>query len=289
MTARLKGRATVMPDRLFVPDPVASIHLQIANFRVAEIGAGLCASDAQSITRAVLAEQGGMDLTPQRYPGMFDELSVYVRGAERADPQRLLSKSLLEWETVEHAERRGIADGLADADAFLDLLRYVHRSVKGGATAFRNGPVFIRPDADGNVIEFPPWQLCEPLLRALAAFTARHIERYPALCAMVGYAGVIHAHPFRDGNGRTARILFNLILRHGCQSRHFLPLSRLTTLSEGGFLIKLRRALYGGEWEPLAAFFVDALRLSHEIQGRNSGRNTSQTDWEFQNARSQFS
>ena len=57
MTARLKGRATVMPDRLFVPDPVASIHLQIANFRVAEIGAGLCASDAQSITRAVLAEQ----------------------------------------------------------------------------------------------------------------------------------------------------------------------------------------------------------------------------------------
>ena len=135
MTARLKGRATVMPDRLFVPDPVASIHLQIANFRVAEIGAGLCASDAQSITRAVLAEQGGMDLTPQRYPGMFDELSVYVRGAERADPQRLLSKSLLEWETVEHAERRGIADGLADADAFLDLLRSVHRSVKGGATA----------------------------------------------------------------------------------------------------------------------------------------------------------
>ncbi len=61
------------------------------------------------------------------------------------------------------------------------------------------------------------------------------------------------------------------------------------SFNDHDFLIKLRRALYGGEWEPLAAFFVDALRLSHEIQGRNSGRNTSQTDWEFQNARSQFS
>jgi hypothetical protein len=49
-------------------------------------------------------------------------------------------------------------------------------------------------------------------------------------------------------------------------SRHFLPIHSFNALTRGGLVIKVRRAIYGGDWGPLLAFFADATRLSHRFQ-----------------------
>jgi fido (protein-threonine AMPylation protein) len=83
---------------------------------------------------------------------------------------------------------------------------------------------------------------------------------------MTAYAAIIHAHPFADGNGRTARTVYNLLLAKETGSRHFVPIQLICSRTQASFLIKLRRALYGGNWAGLQAFFADATRLSHRLQ-----------------------
>lgn len=50
-------------------------------------------------------------------------------------------------------------------------------------------------------------------------------------------------------------------------ARHFLPLHALDALTRGALVIKMQRARNGGFWDPLLAFFADAFRLSHRLQG----------------------
>jgi hypothetical protein len=254
-----------VPTDLKLPDFEGSLRLQIADHRLIEAGRGGCASNLDSIRRAVSAEYEREALT-SRYPGLLDELGIHVRPKAADDTGRLVERALLEFEALTSIEHGLTRDSLDAPDLFLELLRRIHHAVKGGESGFRTKSVIIRPDSSGSVTIFPPWQLCAPLLLALASFVAQNFSRAPGLCATVAFAGVIHAHPFRDGNGRTARVLFNLLMRRASGTEHFVPLSKFTALSRGGFVIKLRRALYGGEWQPLVAFYADALALSHELQ-----------------------
>ena len=212
------------------------------------------------------AEQGLEHLIRTEHPNMLDELSPFAPAGADVSTEDLLAKTLVEFDAVRKIERRGISTSLSNPDRFLTLLGDVHQSVGGGGSALRRGPVFIRPDSKGNVISFPPAEMCEPLLRALSTFIEKNIGRFPGLCIIVAYVGIIHAHPYRDANGRTARVIANILLRQRCAPSHFMPLSKLALVSQSGFLIKLRRALYGGDWQPLLDFWIEALRLSIRLQ-----------------------
>ncbi|WP_448662456.1 Fic family protein [Sphingomonas sp. CJ20] len=266
MTPHLRGRATAVPHRLLIGAPNTSLDLVIADRAVIEGFRGSCTSTARSIERAIAADWHEQSLLRAHYPGLFDELSAFAQLSEPFEPESLLAKTLWELDVVQKLEKVGLGQGLSDPNAFVDLLLGVHRGIGGGISSFRKTSVVIRPDDAGNVTVFPPWQLCRPLVEDLGTFLCRYAQRFPGLCAVVAYAGIIHAHPFRDGNGRTARVVLNLVLRTSTGTPHFLPLSKLAHLSDRGFLIKLRRALYGGEWEPLMAFTRDAVRLSKRIQ-----------------------
>jgi hypothetical protein len=77
---------------------------------------------------------------------------------------------------------------------------------------------------------------------------------------------VAHAHPFCDGNGRTARTLFNVILGSSGVSKHFVPLKAILGRTAGAFVIHLRRAMLLGQWQPIHSAFLAALQLSVESQ-----------------------
>lgn len=199
------------------------------------------------------------------HQGLSDELSAYLPRPAAFAPERFLAKARREF-----AVYRKLASGAAamvsgNERAFLDGLIDIHRRLGTGANGFRNHAVATTPDAAGNRVVFPDHRQCLSHLRDLHLFLRTHGDREPALCALAAYVAVTRAHPFSDGNGRTARTLCNLILA-AAGSRHFLPLHALNALTGGALVIKLRRAQYGGGWDSLLAFFTDATRLSSRLQ-----------------------
>ncbi len=224
-----------------------------------------CHSSRESVERFLLGMASGEAETTGRYPGLSDELSAYLSTVPRIDRDQSTARTLREFAV--YARMRKAAESIAHTGPgdFADLLLEVHRRLGTGANAFRAGPVGTRPDGAGNQVVYPDHRRCLPLIRALHSFLCLNMDRYPAVCAMAAYVGINQAHPFADGNGRTARTAYNLIVA-ASGSRHFLPLYGFNTARGGSLIIKVRRAMYGGDWAPLLAFLADATRLSDRLQ-----------------------
>lgn len=262
----LPGRVTRVPNILMMPAPAAGMRLAALSAALEHTWRSACSS-----THALLEELDPFDphlrnFAKAHHPGMFDELSAYAHHDDLYRDYDLGGKRRQEFDAAETALGLGSFARCETSADFIQGLRTLHGLLAAGPSELRQGPMALRPDHAGNVVHFPHHSHCDPLLTSLYQFIKTHSDQYRALCAVVAYAGVIHAHPFRDGNGRTARVLFNLLMRQWFETPHFLPLLDMMVLSESGFLIKLRRALYGGEWEPLASFFVQAIRVSDSLQ-----------------------
>lgn len=200
------------------------------------------------------------------FPGLCDELDPYLGDKASDSKAEEIAKARTEFAVYSRMIARMPAPGALDAAGFVDLLRDTHRRLGTGISTLRDRAVRIRPDAAGNQVLFPHFSQCPALLANLHGFLDRHHACYPVLCATVTYAALIHAHPFNDGNGRTARTMYNLVLAAGTGSRHFVPVHLIAADHPGSLLIKLRRALYGGDWSGLQALFADAGRLSIRLQ-----------------------
>ncbi|HYJ83656.1 MAG TPA: Fic family protein [Allosphingosinicella sp.] len=199
------------------------------------------------------------------YPGLSDELEPYVQAAEDCHAVPAGRKAATEFAVYARLAVRHVPLAAMDDEAFTRFLMAVHRRLGAGRNALRDGPVGLRPDAAGNRVLFPDHRLCPALLSSLNGFLHAHLAAYPALCASVAYAGIVYAHPFNDGNGRTARTICNLILAGSAATRHFLPIQAIAA-RHPAFGIKLRRAIHGGDWLSLQTYFTEATRLSRALQ-----------------------
>lgn len=90
-----------------------------------------------------------------------------------------------------------------------------------------------------------------------------HQDAPPALAATVGHAWLTHIHPFQDGNGRTARILANLLLaRHG-----YPPLVIRSGSDKGEYLEALGHSDEGGDILIFFDLVLKALnRAAYELE-----------------------
>ncbi|NGM51802.1 Fic family protein [Caulobacter sp. 602-2] len=116
-------------------------------------------------------------------------------------------------------------------------------------------------DLEGEQIAFPP---AEQIAERLALVHGRMGEAaVPALYrAAVGMAAISNCHPFEDGNGRTARMLFSAVVRRAYgRPAFYAPLHELTTLSGGSLTLALREAEVHGRWAPLFRFVERCLFL----------------------------
>jgi Fic family protein len=104
------------------------------------------------------------------------------------------------------------------AELFLGIHdRVLGGSYASGAGRFRTGPVFVAASGEGRAVyEPPPADLVPGLMDDLAAFLQRQADALapPVLAALV-HVRLAGIHPFRDGNGRTARILASLAMYRG--------------------------------------------------------------------------
>lgn len=113
--------------------------------------------------------------------------------------------------------RRADAPGFSwQAELILGIQdRVLGGSYASGAGRFRTGPVFVAGDGQA-VYEPPSADLVPELVDELAAFAQARSGTIPApVMAALVHVRLAGIHPFRDGNGRTARVLASLAMYRG--------------------------------------------------------------------------
>lgn len=107
------------------------------------------------------------------------------------------------------------------------VLRTIHGLVLSGkttATPYRDGQNVIRDSRTGGMVYLPPEAKDVPaLMKDLAVWINAELDRdewpVPVIAALAHYQFAT-VHPYYDGNGRTARLITNLILHRGGYGLH---------------------------------------------------------------------
>lgn len=76
------------------------------------------------------------------------------------------------------------------------------------AGVYRQTEIFVR----GSNAEFPPPFQVSRMMKQFIAWLQEKQESHPVSIAADAHFKLVNIHPFQDGNGRTARLLMNLIL-----------------------------------------------------------------------------
>lgn len=118
-------------------------------------------------------------------------------------------------EATNHAQAVRTLLGMADSDApltretILSLHRLVMDRLLDDAGTWRTGAVSIR----GSALQPPAAAQVPGLIDEWLAWLAGPGQSYtPIERATIAHHGFVAVHPFRDGNGRTGRLLLNLLL-----------------------------------------------------------------------------
>jgi hypothetical protein len=172
------------------------------------------------------------------------------------------TRSMMEWSALKaNFEALSTVLSHGQAEPFMRAICAVASATKG-AKSLRSQGVRTSADSRGQVVRFPPSDILEMRLAYIVAMLWRARGESPAFSAIVALVSLTHCHPFADGNGRSARVLFNALLqRRLARPRFYLPLYELAQLSAGGYLVRVRQAELRREWTPLFAFILAAVEL----------------------------
>lgn len=116
------------------------------------------------------------------------------------------------------------------------------------------------PDEMGNFTIFPDFKHLNRLIEAKLVIFHEQKQKYPLLAAVFMMASVLAIHPFIDGNGRTSRIMFNLLIQPYLRSPGYIPLYEATYVSKGGWMMALRRAWLYNDFGSLVSFIAVAMK-----------------------------
>ncbi|MDQ0740598.1 Fic family protein [Pseudomonas sp. W4I3] len=134
----------------------------------------------------------------------------------------------------------------------------------GGSESIRELPIGLEPDRHGRTTMFVDAAEIKSTLMSLWYYMAEQVvPEYDLFTALVAIVGLLNCHPFSDGNGRVARVLFNILL--GRSVKNYIPLYDFYHCTPGGYLLRLRQAQLLGEWDELVLFHC---RIINVMAGR---------------------
>ena len=112
-----------------------------------------------------------------------------------------------------------------------DIHKRLVEGVRGGAATpgeYRNVQNYVVNSATGNIIYTPPApEEVSGKMETLVEWLNSEKKIHPVLVSGIAQFQLVHVHPFRDGNGRTSRLLSTL-----CLYRAGYDFKRLFTISE---------------------------------------------------------
>jgi Fic family protein len=142
--------------------------------------------------------------------------------------------------------------------------RVLAGDLAAGAGRVRDGSAWVKNDATGEVVfEPPPYEAVPGLVDELCT-TLESCDWHPAIAAAWLHVAVAAVHPFRDGNGRTARVLASLAMYRG-GFRH----PAFTSLEE--WWGRQARAYYGA-FECLGTRFNSGADVTSFVQTHTSAQ-----------------
>lgn len=152
-------------------------------------------------------------------------------------------------------------------DIILDGIDYIN------AGKYRNVPVRIA----GSMTILPNYMkvpdLMKQLFRTINDFKSDTILEIIDLAIEIHYQ-LVTIHPFVDGNGRAARLIFNLILQ-----QHNLPLTFISKEERSRYLNSLEKAQTGGSNADYIELMYKAIERSMDLYlGQNSTELTNQNE-----------
>ncbi len=152
----------------------------------------------------------------------------------------------------------------SSSDQFVTWLGKVNaQALSIESSGLRGALVRMNVDSAGDYIEFGPPELVPGRLEALRqAFLQSTFPR--TFNAIAAIAILLNIHPFSDGNGRTARCLFNVLLNQDQATPSYLPLRTFFSASDGGFELRLREVEINGNWMSLVNYLM-TICYSYEI------------------------
>jgi len=194
-------------------------------------------------------------------------------GADRLEKNAMAAKGYFDAHTQVKADvLRGI-QGENPGALFRQRLPYWYRALWGPSVqagilrpedlaGYRNDQVFI-----GGALHVPVSREavrdCMPVL-----FELLEQEPHPGVRAVLGHLVFVYIHPYRDGNGRIARFLMNLMLTTGGYVWTVIPVER-----RANYMDALESASSGKDIAPFADFFSSlAAEQSETRPVRPAGR-----------------
>ena len=138
-------------------------------------------------------------------------------------------------------------------------LTAIARRVSGvPSLQLRTGDVRTARDARGVALQYPPAGAATARVASICGtYTACHGDQ-ALLRSVWVLVALLNVHPFPDGNGRLARLLFaGALARAGITHAPIVAIGPLVHASEGGFEIAVKRVVVQRRWQPL----IDLLRF----------------------------
>ncbi len=180
-----------------------------------------------------------------------------VRKLQRRPPSELAAKIL--WE-------RAVAGPLTEAD----LLAAAETA--GGAAGLRTGRMMTTPFPSGHYREFvAPDQVRARFDRLLRRLNETEPKLHPLLHAIAIYYETLLIHPLRDGNGRLARLLFQVSLRQTIGLRApILPLGPASVHSRPALMGAYLAWEFDRNAQPLVDFVFAAVAQLVDLYVRTS-------------------
>ncbi len=122
---------------------------------------------------------------------------------------------------------------------------------------FRTSGVATSSDPAGRRVVFPNAEEIEGQLELFDHLRKTEGSAPKFYFALLALMLITNCHPFIDGNGRSARILFNALLSQNCEHvRVYIPVREFAEFSRGGYLIRMRQAEIRGDIEAILDFFA---------------------------------
>lgn len=146
----------------------------------------------------------------------------------------------------------------------VEMLSELASLLTGNHGRIRNHDIGLEEDTNGRSVKFPHARYAKQRLKDIVGLMNEQKQtcfNQAVYVYVYVYVLLLNAHPFTDGNGRVARVLFNLLINQ--HENHYLPLYDFKFYSNGGYEIRLREAKIYDRWTGLLRYFKNCIQFTN--------------------------